>query len=232
MTHFVIIANGTFHTKEIIEEVIRGKTIIALDGAANKLRKLNIKPDVILGDFDSINDSLSFFQTKKVLIVPAKNQDFTDLQKGIQYCDTQNAESIHIICAHGRDEDHHQSNFRTLRKEYKKERPIYLHSETQTLRQAKDETITFDGCVGDKCGIVAAPAGSFTSTGLKYNGKNYELNYGHSESTSNELISDSATVTITGEALVIMPPIYSTHRELAELPEIEQLEKRLRDLKS
>src|SRR5262245_59554980 len=110
--NYLIIANGVFLVKEIIKEAIVDKTILALDGAADKLKKLGIKPDIILGDFDSIENAydwgihatfkdmldsnIPYLGANGITIVPSKNQALTDLIKAIHYCDKHGARSITI----------------------------------------------------------------------------------------------------------------------------------------
>jgi thiamine pyrophosphokinase len=249
MKNFIIIANGPFLVREIIVEAIQDKTIIALDGAADKLAGLGIKPAVILGDFDSINEagenpwgiqqtyanmqeiSIPYQGNHNVTIVPAKNQNLTDLSKAIQYCDHLNADSITIICASGGRLDHHESTMRSLYTQYKKDRLILLHTEQQTLRFARDEEVLMHGEIGDKCGIIAYPAGTFTSTGLEYNGKQYTLTFGVTDSTSNSLTEKQARINVTGSVLLIMPPQLVSQRLFMQKNEVERLESQLRDAK-
>ncbi len=221
--HFIIVANGCFSVKEIIVEAVQDKIIVALDGAADKLARLGILPTIILGDFDSYTGNID------ATIVPKKNQNLTDLVKAIHYCDAQDALSITLICALGGRLDHHEAAMRSLRSEYKKARPMLLHSEQQTLRFAKDENVVLQGEIGDKCGIFAFPAGRFSSHGLLYDVQNYELNMGFSESVANTLRSPPATLSIAGEALIIMPPQLSSQRDYMNKTEVERLEMLLRD---
>jgi len=224
MPNFIIIANGDFLIREIIIEAIAGKTIVALDGAANKLVQLGIKPDVILGDFDSITE---LSDNSGITIVPARDQNETDLVKGIHYCDTEGASQIDIICAMGGRMDHHEYALRALHKVYRKDRPMFLHTEQQTLCCAIDETITVRGEVGDKCGIMALPKGSFTAEGLVWN--NCPLFFATRESVSNELLQTTATITATGSLLIIMPPFLPSQRNFMNKSEVERLTLRLRD---
>ncbi len=237
MKHYIIIANGQFLIREIIEEAIQDKIILALDGAADRLARLGILPHIILGDFDSINKQAWGIMegdephtgTHGTHIIPSKDQNFTDLTKGIRYCDTQATASITLMCATGNRLDHHEGSVRALRAEYKKHRPIFLHTEQQTLRFAKDETICMRGEIGDKCGIVAAPAGTFSSTGLEYDVENFVLQFGYAESTCNALRAPQATVRVQGEALLIMPPVLNTQRDFMRKSEAERLRLQLRD---
>jgi thiamine pyrophosphokinase len=222
MSHFLIIGNGDFLPKSIILKAAIGKTIIALDGAINKLSKINIKPHIVLGDFDSIKEGKiidrwgiksicqnpEFLDNKKhdeIEIVFEKNQNITDFVKAIRYCDKQEAKSITSLCVTGGRIDHHEGALRALRTEYKKDRVILIHTAKQTLQYLRDEEINFEGKKGDKCGILAFPKGSFSSSGLCWNGDNYPLEFGYSESICNYLVSTSVKITVAGEALVVMP---------------------------
>lgn len=247
MKDFIIVANGDFLVSEIIHEAIHNKIIIALDHAADKLASMNIIPHVLLGDLDSINkDQMQYWGIKKsfadlsdtdaaytgnhgVIIVPSKDQNFPDLVKAIHYCDEQAADSITIICALGGRLDLHEATLRSLRSEYKKNRPIILHTEQQTVTFAKDETLSMMGVPDDKCGIFAFPSGKFSSQGLTYDVTDYALNFGFSESIANSMRLPRATLIITGEALIIMPPQLPSQREFMKKTEVERLEMLLRD---
>lgn len=247
MPHFIIIANGNFLVREIISAAIQDKIIIGLDGALNKLMCLGIQPHVILGDFDSINEAAQrYYGVQKtfhalsendnpypgyhnITIVPAKNQLLTDMTKAIHYCDKQGAASITLICAMGGRLDHHEGTLRSLRAEYKKERPILLHTEQQTIRFAKDETIVLQGDIGDKCGMLAFPHGTVSSQGLQYEAEQFELRFGLTENTCNSLSAQNATISVTGEALLVMPPQLTAQKDFMRNNEASRLEMLLRD---
>lgn len=241
MNEYVIVANGQFLVKEIIEEAIQHKTIVALDGAANKLKRLDIKPHIILGDFDSVdtstqsywgikqtfneltNDAQPYTGNHDVVIVPAKDQENTDLIKAIRYCDQQLATRITIICATGGRDDHVEGVKMALRTEYRKDRLIILHTEQQSLRCASDETIELFGMIDDACGFIATHTGTASSSGLKYECLH------HAESICNRLSTSPATLRIKGLALVIMPPQLFSQRVFMQKSEIERLRLQLRD---
>ncbi len=242
MNPFIIIANGPFLDPDIIREAIQNRQIIALDGAADKLLAINIKPDVILGDFDSIHPQTQAYwgitQTfiamseyakpymghHGVKIVPAKDQSTTDLVKAIQYCDQEQAQDISIICATGGREDHHEASKQALQTEYRANRPIILHSEQQTLRWAENETVTLQGEEGDHCGFVAHGAGHGHSIGLLYPCHHIPV------SLCNRLSQCDAQITIKGGALLMMPPQLRSQRKHMRVTESLLLQ-RLADIK-
>lgn len=204
----VIIANGSFLPETLIRRIVADKFVLVLDGAFNRLHELGIKPDVLLGDLDSVDQSL--VEREDLSIIHAPDQDKTDLQKGIVYCDDLGMARIEIICATGGERmDHVLGNFRTLRSCYDVERELIMHTAHQSIRFVKNGSCTIQGKPGDKCGIMAFPEAYFTSKGLRWNGDHHFLEFAYSESTCNELISERAIIEVQGEALVIEPLHYS-----------------------
>ena len=51
----VIVSGGTVDNYSFYSEILKDKYIICADGGIYLLQKLNIKPDMFLGDFDSCN---------------------------------------------------------------------------------------------------------------------------------------------------------------------------------
>jgi len=236
MKDVVIIANGPFLHREIILEAMKDKFVIVLDGALNQMRWCNSNSiDCILGDFDSIdrvaqdfwrisdvfdditNDSAPYRGLHHVLIVPTKNQDYTDLEKAIQFCDRNNTSSITLVCASGGRSDHDEAVKQAMRHAYNPERPIILHTEQQSLRYAKDEVIYFDGHIGDACGFISMDAGSCVSDGLLYPCTS------HKKSFCNQLSAETASLAVTGEALLFLPPHMTSQRAFMAKSEPERL---------
>lgn len=240
--NYLVVANGNFLVKEIIQEISRDKIIIALDEAADKLARMGILPQILLGDFDAENaahftywgirpsESETYTGNHYVTIVPKKNQHLTDLMKAIQYCDEQQAASIHVICAAGGRLDHHEAAMRSLRTNYKKQRELLLHTEQQTLRFIKDESLIIQGQIKDNCAVLAFPHAVFSSHGLWYDVENYELNFGYSESFSNSLRFPNAHIQVKGEALVMLPPHFKSQREFMQKSEREKMQLLIRDM--
>lgn len=232
MRHYLIVANGNFLAKEIICEAAENKIIIALDGSSNRLMRMQIMPQIIIGDLDSIDliDPNLIQNRNDLTILLRDDQNLTDLTKAIHYCDEQHAASITIVCAIGARMDHHEGAMRALRKSYSEQRPMLLHTEMQTIRYAKNETVVMHGEIGDKCGILAYPHGYFSSQGLGYDVTDFELSFGYSESIANFLAKPEARVDIKGEALLIMPAMLKSQREFMYKSENEKLQIYLRDL--
>ena len=89
--------------------------IICADGGSDKISHLNITPDVIIGDLDSISKkSLEIYKDCK--IIPRKDQDSTDLEKAITYAIKLKPGKILIFGAVGDRIDHTLTNLNMLKK--------------------------------------------------------------------------------------------------------------------
>lgn len=218
---WLIVADGPVVSKDQIVNAAEGRQVVALDGAVNAMQDFGIYPNIILGDFDNIRDP-DFWGIKETfekitessepyqglfntLIVPAKDQDFTDLEKGIIFCDLNGAESIVILNAVGGRMDHTLGNIGFLKKYDKKGRSICIVTESQKIEFVRDGATEIRGNVGDYCAVMGYPEATMTTSGLKYNCQDYSLILGMQESVCNSLAEPIAKVTIQGEALVIHP---------------------------
>ena len=91
MKHFFIIAGGKIEDAFAIE-VLKGfaeKTVIAADSGMEFLRRNEIVPQVIIGDFDSVSkETLEWFQKKEGIVWhrlnPQKDDTDTELEKAIE----------------------------------------------------------------------------------------------------------------------------------------------------
>jgi thiamine pyrophosphokinase len=225
MSAYVIIANGDFLEKNLIQQICLHKIIIALDGAAQKLWALDLKPHIILGDFDSLdtitqafwgitkifaelhNHDKPYLGNDGIMIVPSLDQSLTDLVKAIHYCDANDVSEISIICALGGRIDHDEANKRALRMEYNPSRPLTLYTATQLIRFVRNASVQIVGRVGDNIGILGFPNARFSSNGLQYEGDNTLLDFGY-DSACNALKLSEAMITIEGDALLILPSPY------------------------
>ena len=109
----VIVANGDFpyHSKPL-QLLSNASTILACDGAADTLIGNKYIPDLIIGDLDSISK-----QTKEELskiVIKAEDQSENDLRKAIDYSINKGFNTISIIGATGKREDHTIGNIFSL----------------------------------------------------------------------------------------------------------------------
>jgi len=218
---WVIVANGFPISSAELQESLVGRTVLALDGAANQFQSFKHCPDYILGDFDSVSDPaywgitttfsdldeshLPYCGNFGTTIVPAKDQDHTDLEKGILYCDQANASSVLIVQATGGRMDHTLGNLEVLKKYHRADRDLTIWTEKEQIFYLCDGKIEVEGGIGEHCAIMGYPRALMTTSGLAYNGHDYLVELGVQESTCNTIADSLATISIQGEALIILP---------------------------
>ena len=106
-----VILNGQMPTDDtIINQITNSDYIIAVDGSANKLFDLEITPDVIIGDLDSLLN----IKNEDIELVETPDQNKTDFRKTLEWCIEKNILNISIFGISGESEDHFLGNYYTL----------------------------------------------------------------------------------------------------------------------
>ncbi len=200
-----IIANGSINDyvwhKQIIDNC---DVIICADGGANHAIKLDVIPDFVIGDLDSITVT-----TKKILtdnnhtkIIHDPNQDKTDLQLAIELATTLDPKELIILGAIGDAMDHTLANIFTL-DEINQNIPAKIIDEKNELTLVKNEiTIT-----GEKNSIISVipltDTEGLTYENLKWEADNIKTSFGWF-GVRNRMLTTTAKISLkAGKILVI-----------------------------
>jgi thiamine pyrophosphokinase len=170
----ILILNGDLSNyKDIISFLDKYNIIICTDGAVNKIIKLGIEPDYILGDLDSISDeNLKKYYDK---IVELKDQNYNDLHKSLLWCKEKNIKYIDIIGIDGKRIDHTIGNFSIIL-DCISFVDITIYTEYGTIYTINKER-TFKNCYKKNISIFnSMPENKITTNGLKYELNNANLN--------------------------------------------------------
>jgi len=205
MKKAIIIANGELPEKSHIKTFQKKgfKKIICADGGANSARKLNIIPDVIIGDLDSIsNENLQFYKNHSKIIKLTRQND-TDIEKALKFLIRADTEKVILLGATGDRLDHSFCNLGIVLKFFDRINISILHKKSflkaytgsVKLKTEKEETISLYG-IDNKTKI--------TSKGLKYRLINSALPFGVKESTSNVAVSDTVDLEIRGGIIFVI----------------------------
>ncbi|XP_035221320.1 thiamin pyrophosphokinase 1-like [Stegodyphus dumicola] len=193
---------------------------IAVDGGACQLKsisdeELNLIPDVICGDFDSVTpDVLDYYQNKGVEIVHTPDQDETDFTKAVRLAVQYIAEkklqvsAIVAVARNGERLDHILGNLNTL---YTANEitsiPVFIlgHGSLTWLFCPGSHKVHITDDVKDShLGLI--PLGkectNVSTTGLKWNLNGDRMKFGGLISTCN-LFDGSSTVTVTTDTELI-----------------------------
>lgn len=196
----VIFANGDLRNPQIIRDRVKpGDLKIAADGGTHHYIQLGWKPDIIVGDFDSLSpEVLESLRSDGVEIVrhPAR-KDFTDLELALRYSVEHGAEEIDIFAAVGSRLDQSLANllllsserFRNLRVrlfEANQEVLVIAGGNPQELHGRPGETVSLIPLLGDARGI--------STEGLEYPLRGETLRFGETRGISNLLLDRTAVV--------------------------------------
>ena len=198
ITQAVIVVNAPLNTKSAAS-FLESRMIVAADGGANYLLEHGIEPDIIIGDLDSIDQTI--YQTDKFFKVP--EQDKTDLEKAIIYC--QNRQINDIVIANGLYEraDHSIYNLRLLKKYHSPRTRLRILNDYEIIEYFENQEITLNGEIGDRVAVISFPEAVVNSKGLEYDMQDYLISFGGNESVSNSLKNKQALINIDGCTIVI-----------------------------
>ena len=112
----LIIANGASCSYELLGQLLEWSPIVVvLDNAIERVLQLDIKIDVLLGDFDGDFDPEIYKEKQFPLeIVHTPNQDKTDLEKAFDYLIEKGHKAVNVIWATGKRADHTITNITNI----------------------------------------------------------------------------------------------------------------------
>ncbi|MBZ0200547.1 MAG: thiamine diphosphokinase [Ignavibacteriaceae bacterium] len=201
----IILANGKPPRKSVIRHLFKSgyTTLICADGGANKARMLNLKPDIIIGDFDSITSDTMEYYLDKSEIIRITSQDDTDVEKALKWAIKNKYTEAVLIGATGDRLDHTLCNLGIVIKFFEKIK-INLIAELSIL-------IPYTGSIEIKTisGETVSLYGFNKKTkiktkGLKYPLDNEALPFGTRESTSNVAEGESVKLKIKGGIIFVI----------------------------
>ncbi len=202
----VIMANGFFPSNDILTDIIHNSNfILCADGGAKKAHELSIKPNVILGDLDSINeDTLSYFRDLRIPIVKKSSQNINDLEKAIIYLIENGHEKIVLTGISGGRDDHSFTVFQLLKK-YNTEVNIIVYSENSKIFLLNNGQHKITSIKNQTISLFPFPiAEDIYTEGLKYPLNHEPLKEG-SNGLSNVALENSIKIKIgSGNLLVFI----------------------------
>ena len=166
-----IVANGTLSkTNYIKAELARADIIICADGGANKISKLGIAPNYVIGDLDSLSKDFVAKLKRKVEVIQDSDQDSTDLEKAIALAEKLRPNEITILGAIGDNLDHTISNVYCLDRISPKIKARIIDDKNEVFL-VKD-SIELKGKKGDTISIIPISE----VKGLSYQGLKWGVN--------------------------------------------------------
>lgn len=112
----LIIANGAACQSELLGQLLEwSPLVVVLDSAIERVMELDIKVDILLGDFDR-NFNPELYKTKQfpIEIIHTPDQDKTDLEKAFDYLISRNITAVNVVWATGKRADHTITNITNI----------------------------------------------------------------------------------------------------------------------
>jgi thiamine pyrophosphokinase len=199
-TYTVVVADGTFPTHEVpLGYLENAERIVCCDGSAQNLVDAGFEPGAIVGDMDSLTNSLATRFADRIF--RDVSQDTNDLTKALSWCFERGHNSIIIIGATGKREDHTLGNI-SLLTEYAKKLNVIMVTDTGFLRPILKST-EFASFPGQQVSIFSInPETTVTSHGLKFSLSGTKLtNWWFA--TLNETLGDSFSLEFNDGRLIV-----------------------------
>jgi thiamine pyrophosphokinase len=204
----VIVCSGTITDYLLLRKYFgKADLVVCADGGALHLKQFGIRPDVIVGDLDSITpECLEEYRKEKVEIVKYPVQkDMTDAEIAVELALEKGSTHITFLGAMGTRLDHSLSNIFHLKK-------LYDLGVTGLVANERNEITLIDRSIllqreeGMKVTLLPLTqvVKGVTTKGLMYPLLDATMYLGSSWGVSNEFDSETAEITLTEGLLLIV----------------------------
>jgi len=191
----LIIANGASCKQELLGQLLEwSPLVIVLDSAMERVLELDIKVDVLLGDFDRGFDP-NFYKEKQypLEIVHTPDQNKTDLEKAFDYLIERKIPAVNVVWATGKRADHTITNITTISRYRDLLKIVVLDDHSRVFLLPKK----FEKWYPANTPISLIPVGQVTgihSKNLYYPLANDSLTIGYRTGSSNHVKEDGLVV--------------------------------------
>ena len=187
----LIIANGASCSFDLLGQLLEWSPIVVvLDNAIERVLQLDIKIDVLLGDFDGdFNPEIYKEKQFPLEIVHTPNQDKTDLEKAFDYLIEKGHKAVNVVWATGKRADHTITNITNI-VSYRDKLKIVLLDDHSTIFLLLNK---FKKWYTKNTPISLIPIGKvtgITTQNLFYPLNNEELTIGYRTGSSNHVTED------------------------------------------
>jgi len=185
----------------LVRDIEAGDLVIAADGGLKHTNSLNITPDVILGDFDSLG-----FTPEGANVFPVEKDD-TDAMLAVRHGLKQGCDLFYLYGSlDGPRLDHTIANFQTLQFLADRGAAGYLIGNDFMLTVVKDGKLTFPaGCRGTvSVFCLGADATGVSIEGLYYPLENGTLTAGFPLGVSNHFTGAEAEISVKKGSLLVL----------------------------
>lgn len=206
-----LIVTGGKINKNFLKKYLKSNKydiIIAVDKGMEILHILDIKPNYIVGDFDSIdNNVLRKYEKSNIIIkklIPEK--DLTDTESALKLAIELKSTDITIIGATGTRLDHVLANIHILKIPLEKNIKTKIIDENNEIELINKSTIIEKKDEFKYISLIplTTEVTGVTIKGMKYTLQDYTLTIGNSLGVSNEQLEQIAEISLKKGILIII----------------------------
>ena len=207
-----IVSGGNLEEKFVLSVLNSEETefIIGVDRGLQFLYDHKIRPDYIVGDFDSVSEEIVTYFTEE-LNVPARKfkpeKDASDTEIALQFCLDLRRKHILILGGTGTRLDHVWANVQALQIALDDEADVrILDSHNQIRLLKKDFTLSKEEAYGDYFSVfpLGGTVDDLCIRGAKYPLEHHLLSADSSLCVSNEIQDEQVTITFSYGILILM----------------------------
>lgn len=203
----LIMSGGTKPSKELaLKEAAESSYVIGVDKGIEYLYEYNIEPNIVLGDFDSVDIGVlnKITHSYKQLVKFPPEKDFTDTQAAINKCLELNVEEIVILAATGTRLDHTLANIGLLYQCLERGKKAVIKDEKNTIFMTNND-IKLDGFNTGYFSLMAfaGVVENVNIRGAKYPLYDYRLAPWDNITISNEFCGETVNITFNSGTLLI-----------------------------
>lgn len=204
----VIISGGTEPSYELLQKELRDcNFLVCADSGADCIYKYKIKPNILIGDFDSASNEVLEYYKKNcsdIIKFPAE-KDFTDTELALKEVLKLEVSEIVFLGCTGTRIDHLFGNIGLLNRCLNLGIKAFIKDENNEMFIINKES-TLRGTRGTLFSIQAFgdEVKELSIVGAKYPLKDYNLKFGDPRTVSNEFLDGDVTISFkTGKVIVM-----------------------------
>lgn len=198
----LILANGRPPAKPLLMRLHgQAQIMVCADGGANAAARAGLRPDLIIGDLDSVAaETLRAFRSVPLRRIAEQNS--TDLEKAIQWLLRKGFSEIIIAGATGGRLDHVAGNLHVIGKFANRAhlRVVEKEGELRPVRKVG----TFAYAVGSTLSLIpVSRCSGITTKGLRWELRNATLELGIRDGTSNRVVTTPVEIRVRKGTLLV-----------------------------
>lgn len=202
----IIFANGNLPDPEKARALLRGGDfIIAADGGTRHALALGQKPNIIVGDLDSLPEGFDIKAFDGEIALYPRDKDETDLELALRHALTLEPDSILILAALGGRMDQSLANIALLTDPRFSTLDIRLNDGVEEIFFCRDQA-QVRGRSGDIVSLIpwGGEVTGIVTSGLKWALQHETLYPEKTRGISNEMTGDASSVSIQSGLLLVV----------------------------